>query len=102
MLKKIKDLFEFSSKNGLYLPHAFDAEKKGPSITLLFANTAHYVAIGVILFLAYKDVLSGAYAAIGYSAITMVLYMMRRITSFKADLDDRSIELDSQEEKKDE
>lgn len=101
MIKRLKQLFEFGGKTGFYTPNAYDHDKGGPSVTLLFANTAHYLSVIIIAALAYKDVNNGAIAAITYSVITMVLYLMRRITSLKADLDDRSIELES-EEKKDE
>lgn len=96
MIKRIKELLVYWSTNGANLPLAHDVDKGKGSITLLFANTAHYLSVVIIAILAYKDINNGALAAITYSVITMVLYMMRRITSFKADLDDRSIELESE------
>lgn len=97
MIKSIKELLLYFSRTGAPTPTAYDADKKGPSTTLLFANSAHYLTLVVIAILAYKDINNGAMAAIIYSVITMVLYMMRRLSKVKVDADDRSIELDSGE-----
>ena len=94
MFKRIKEIFEFSAKQGLNLPSAYDADKKGPSVTLLFTHVANAVAIISIILLMIKDINLGTTAAIIYSVITMVLYMMRRVTKFKVDLDDKSIDLE--------
>lgn len=98
MWQKFKQLLEFYSKNGAFLPAAYDSEKDGPSTTLLFANIANATAIGSIIYLVTQDAKSGTISAIVYSVITMVLYLMRRLKTFKADLDDTSIELESEEE----
>lgn len=101
MIDKIKQFFEFASKNGLYFPGAYDNDKQGPSASLLFAHVANIVAIWGLITLINKDALQGVLAAISYSVLMIVFYLMRRISSFKADLDDKSIELDSGEEKND-
>lgn len=97
MLNRIKKLFEFSSKNGLYLPAAFNAETGKPSVTLLFTHIANTVAIIAIGILTYKDINLGTIAAICYSIVTMLLYLMRRVTKFKFDADDREIEVVGEE-----
>lgn len=105
MIKRLKQLFEFGGKTGFYTPNAYDHDKGGPSVTLLFANTAHYLSVIIIAALAYKDVNNGAIAAITYSVITMMLYMMRRLSQFKVNVKEGEIEVDSEdesEEKKDE
>lgn len=100
MLDKIKQILEFSSKNGLYLPAAYDADKEGPSVSLLFSHVANMVAIISIIYLVIKDTSTGTLAAIIYASLMLVFYLMRRITKFKADLDDGSLELENEEEKK--
>lgn len=98
MIRRIKELLKFSSKNGLYLAMAYDNDKSGPSVTLLFAHLANAVALVSIIILMSKDIVLGTTAAILYSVITMVLYIMRRITKFKVDLDDKSIDLEGGDE----
>ena len=93
MWQKFKKLLEFYSKNGAFLPAAYDADKDGPSTTLLFTHIANATAIGSIIYLVTQDAKSGTISAIVYSVITMVLYLMRRIQSFKVDADDGELEL---------
>lgn len=102
MWQSIKKSFEFSAKTGLMLPAAFDAGRGVASVTLLFAHVANAVAIGSIIYLVTQDAKSGTISAIVYSVITMVLYLMRRISSFKVDADDGEISLESDPEEKDE
>ena len=99
MLDKLKALLEFSSKNGFYLPSAYDNDKGGPSVSLLFSHVANFIAIASIIFLVVKDTTTGTISAMIYASLMLVFYLMRRITKFKADLDDKSIELDSEESK---
>lgn len=95
MWNKLLKFFEFSSKNGIYLPNAFDNDKAGPSVTLLFAHFANLLALFSIIYLTYTDPKYGTAAAITYSVITMILYMMRRITKFKVDIDDGELEAEN-------
>jgi hypothetical protein len=99
MIQKIKDFLEFASTQGLRLPGAYDAEKQGPSVSLLFSHVANAIAVLGIGLSINKDVLSGTVLAMIYSVLMLVFYLMRRIKSFKADLDDKSISLDSGEDK---
>ena len=99
MVTRIKKFFEFASKNGLYLAMAYDNDKPGPSVTLLFAHLANTLALLSIIILISKDVTQGTITAILYSITTMVLYIMRRITKFKVDLNDKSIDLEGGDKK---
>lgn len=100
MWDKLINLLKYYSEEGMRLPMAYDKDKPGPSITLLFAHIANAVAIGAVIYLTIQNTKDGAIAAISYSVITMVLYMMRRIISFKANLEKGDIELDSEEKDK--
>ena len=95
MLNTLKEFFKFSAKNGLYFPAAFDKVSNGPSVSLLFANIAFYLSIVIIIILSVKDINLGTIAAILQSTLMLVFYLMRRLSKFKADLDDKSIELES-------
>jgi hypothetical protein len=95
MIKKIKELYEFSAKTGFFLPAAYDFDKPGPSVSLLFAHISFYVAIGSIIYLIYKDVNLGTVAAISFAVVYFIFYMLRKLTKAKVDLDDKSFELEN-------
>lgn len=97
-MEKLIQLLKFGSEQGFRLPSAFDADKPGPSASLLFAHLANTVAIAAIINLIVKDTLAGTIAAMIYSVLMIVFYLMRRLTKFKADLDDKSIEFDGGED----
>ncbi len=94
-MQKIIQFFKYSSEQGLRLPSAYDNDKPGPSASLLFAHLANTVAIGGIITLIVKDTLQGTIAAIMYSVLMIVFYLMRRIKSFNVDLDDKQISMES-------
>ena len=97
-MQKLIDFFKYSSEQGLRIPSAFDNDKPGPSASLLFAHLANTVAIGGIITLIVKDTLQGTVAAMMYSVLMIVFYLMRRLTKFKMDLDDKSLEIDGGED----
>lgn len=97
MLQKIKNILKFSAKNGLYFPSAYDNAVDGPSITLLLVHLSSYIAMTAIGILLYKDTLAGTIAAMSYSVLMLVFYMLRKLTNAKFDLDDKSFELSNNE-----
>lgn len=103
MIHKLKQLLEFSSKTGLYLPGAYDAISDKPSVSLWFAHISFSITMILIMLLAYKDINAGVIAATIQSTLMLVFYLIRKLSKFKVDLDDREIELDSgeQEDEKD-
>lgn len=98
MLDKIKAFFEFASTNGLFLPSAYDAKAKGPSVSLLFSHIANLVAIVSILILMNKDALQGNIAAMIYAALMICFYLLRTLSKVKFDLDDKSVDLQGGED----
>lgn len=84
------------------MPHAHDAANSKPSVRLLFAYIAFLVAIiSIVALHKHKDLLVATWTAIAFYCICTVLYMFKGVTSFKADLDDQSLEIgDSTENKK--
>lgn len=97
MLDKIKAFFEFAAKVGLNLPAAYDPDKPGPSVSLLFAHISFYVAIISICVLIYKDHIAGSIGAMTMAGVYFIFYMIRRITKAKFDLDDRSFDIENDE-----
>lgn len=98
MLDKIKKILEFLSVNGAHLPAAYDADKKGPSVSLWFSHVAFTVAIAGIISLLIKDTTTGVIAAMIFSGLQTVFYLIRRLTKAKFDLDDKSVELEGDED----
>ena len=93
MWNKLKALFEFSASHGLNLPSAYDKDKDGPSITLFFSHISFCLTLCTIIYLFFKpDVITPVASATTLFVICIILYRMRKIDSFKVDLDDRELE----------
>lgn len=101
MLNKIKKFFEFSSKNGWFLPSAYDATREEPSATLLAFHVGLILSIGsLIAYHFLPDKLVGPVSAtLMFFGMTFVMYRLRNLDKVKLDLDDRSIELEDKHEK---
>lgn len=69
---------------------AYDGATGKPSITLFAVHITLWLAAGTLLFGSMEKF----WGALTFYVVTMVLYLIRRITKFKADLDDRSLELE--------
>lgn len=98
---KIIDLFKKSGESGVRLPFVFDATTGKPSITVFFPYATFIVALlgSIVLFFNQKFFVAEM-TAIGFWALSTVLYMIRRITRAKFDLKDKSVELSSEDEAK--
>ena len=100
MLQKIKDIWKSWTTNGIFLPFAHDPTTNKPSITLFFPYATFCLSTLSIVALHFKkDLAIATWTTIGFWIIATVLYMLRRITKAKFDLDDKSIELDSTDDK---
>ncbi len=100
MWDKIKQFFIYASEAGLRLPAAYDADKPGPSVSLLFAHISFYIALGTIIGLSIKDTTAGTIAATMFAGLYFIFYMLRRLTKAKLDFDDKSIDLENDEDEK--
>ena len=89
----IRRLLHFWAKVGMLLPMAYDNDKRGPSVTLLYAYTAHFVALWGVAWLIVDRRAMGVLAAIGYALATMSLYLIRRLDKVKLDVKDGEFEL---------
>lgn len=97
--QNLKDAFGKTAKEGLYLPFAHDANRNEPSVTLLFMYIFNLCAFASIIYLHIKDsALTAALTTLTYSIVWTVLYMMRSIQKAKFDLDDKSIDLEGDED----
>ncbi len=89
------------SERGIKLPYAYDAISEKPSITLLF-NWLYSVAllISIIALHQAETPLTASLFTLGVWALSTIFYMLRKLTSAKVDLDDKSIELENTDEAK--
>ncbi len=99
MIDRLKELFKFSAKVGWYLPAAYDQRTKGPSVSLLFAHVANFVAIVAIIKNLLTSTEIGGYMAMGYSGLMLVFYLLRSIGKAKIGKDGIELEDDDDEEK---
>lgn len=90
----VKSLLE----DGLKLPYAYDPTTGKPSITLLFPYVTFLLALAANIALLVKDVFTGTVTAIIFWSVAVIFYLMRKLQKTKIDFDDKSIELESDDE----
>lgn len=90
LIEIIKNIFN----RGIKLPMAYDAVTKHPSVTLLFPYIAFIVLIYAEIRLIDSNPTEGALLALGAWFLATVLYMLRKLSKAKFDLDDKSFELE--------
>ena len=84
---------------GMRLPFMRDPTTQKPSITLFFPYATFALAVVSLTALHFRSgLLMATWTAIGFWIIAVVLYMLRKITRAKFDLDDKSIDLSNEEE----
>lgn len=102
MWGKIKELIKLSNSYGMPLPMVRDEPEGRPSFTLLCVYISFMVAVWSVIGL-YHDInrFVAACTAISFWVIAMVFYRLKKLDKAKIDLDDKSIELNSEEKEKD-
>jgi len=99
MLDKLKTYIKDGLKEGFSLPLAKDGVTGLPSATLGFAYVSFVLAIASVAYFMAKDAsLAATSTAITLWVIAMVFYRMNKIDKFKVDLDDRSVELEGDDD----
>jgi len=99
MIEKILAKWRDWSINGIYLPFIHDPSTKSPSITLMFPYVTFTLSIISIIALHFKlELFVATTTTLMFWLVSTILYMIRRITKAKIDLDDKSVELDGGEE----
>ena len=93
-----KQLIRDANEKGIAFPLARDSVSKGPSSTLYFTYMTFMLAFVANICLLVHDVVVGTYVAIGFWALALVFYLMRRIDTFRVDIDDGEVMLKSSEE----
>lgn len=101
MLSKISTVIRRWCKEGVNLPYAHDPEKNQPSATLLFLYISFVIAACSVIALHLKaGLFIATITAICFWVLAMVFYRIRKLDKFKIDLDDKTIELDAEDEDK--
>jgi hypothetical protein len=67
------------------------------SFRLWCAWWSFHLALLSVIALHFFPVSTASWTAIGFYALSMVFYMLKKLTSAKIDLDDRSVELNNSE-----
>ena len=95
MIERFLQRWKDWSLNGLHVPFIHDSSTNKPSITLAFPYITFILSIISIVSLHFnKDLFVATATTLMFWLVSTVLYMIRRITKAKIDLDDRAIELD--------
>lgn len=100
MLDKIKKLFEFSAKNGLYFPAAYDINTNKPSTTLFSFYLGIILSVGsLIAYHVFPDKLIGPTSmTLLFLAMTFITYRLRQIDKVSVNLENKSFELEDVQE----
>lgn len=100
-MNTIKEAIERWSTVGIRLPFLFDPVSNKPSITLLFTYVTFLLSIISIIVLHLKpDLVVATASTLIFWVLAVVFYLLRNLQKAKFDLDDKSIELESDEGKK--
>lgn len=96
------DKFRKLNEEGILFPYAKNSVNNQPSVTLFFLYINNILAFMSLIYLHIKgDIFIATATTCVYSIIWAVLYLMKSIKTFKADLDDQSIELEGEDEEAD-
>jgi len=100
MFKGLKQFWVDGSVKGWHFPFAFDPRTQKPSITLLFPYITFVLSVISVIALHFKPTLIIATTTtLVFWAVSVVFYMLRKLSKAKFDLDDKSFELESGEKK---
>lgn len=98
-MQKLKDIWTSWTTTGIHWPYLYDPTTDKPSITLGLLYLTSLVMLGSLLALHVKsDLLTATLTSIMVWILAYVMYRLRKLDSFKIDLDDKSIELDGDDD----
>lgn len=98
IVQSLKDFFKNGAERGVNLPLAYDASNNKPSITLLIFYVAMLMTVGSLtaFHFAPEKLLQPALLTLLFLGLSFVFYRMRNLDKVKFDLDDKSIELEGE------
>lgn len=83
-------------KQGLPVPQAYDTQAKEISFRLWAANLSFHLSVGSIIALHFWDVSTATFTSIGFFALCMVFYTLKKLSRAKIDLKSGSIDLEDE------
>lgn len=94
----LKKFFRKASIEGLHLPFVHDPVSGKPSITLLFPYFTFLIAVvSIVASHFYTGMIIATWTSIFFWVISVVFYMIRKLHKSKINLEEKSIELISEE-----
>lgn len=101
MLNKLSEIWRRWCREGVHFPYAYDPVENKPSVTLLFPYITFVIMSASLLAVHFApDILPATFTTILVWAISVIFYRLRKLDKVKIDINDQSIELDSQDEDK--
>ena len=99
MFNSIRKWWVGVSNKGMHFPFIHDPRSKKPSITLLFAYLSFAMAfISIILLHIWVHLVIATVTSILFWAMAVIFYRLRNLDKAKIDFDDKSIELEGNED----
>lgn len=103
-MEKIKNAIKRWSKQGMHWPFVYDPVENKPSVTLMFFYIAFTLCVSVVAVSSYillkkDDPIQATFMPSFLMLMGFVFYRLRKLDNVKIDLDDKKIELSSQNEK---
>ena len=95
---KLQDKLTEWGNNGVRVPLVYDPVSKAPSVTLMFAVVTFWIAVASLVGLHFKPTwLVPCITAICWWALATILYMIRKITKAKFDVQNKSFSVENDE-----
>lgn len=93
---KIKNIWKSMSTKGVHLPFVHDPVSGKPSITLLFPYVTFVLSVISIIALHFKpSLVIATTTTLIFWGVSVVFYMLRKISKATFDVSDGSFELES-------
>lgn len=91
---------ELWAKRGMYFPFVHDPTTKQPSVTLMFFYLSFMLALGIITVSSVAQLIKGenvmaTVMPMMLAVVGFIFYRLRNLDRVKIDLDDKEIELSS-------
>ena len=98
MFKKFISWLEENRDYGVTVFLAYDPISQKPSITLLMTYVSFLLAIGSTVLLHAQSLLMGTIASLMLATIMTIFYLIRSLNKAKINLEEKSFELENNDE----
>jgi len=103
-MEKLKAILNEWSENGMRVPFVYDPSRGEPSVTLMFFYISMWIASSIVIASSVMQLIKGELTMAPIAPLILltmgfVFYRLRNLDKVKIDLDDRALELSSDNEK---